>query len=75
MFEVNYFGVLSMIQAFAPLLINSKGLIVNISSVAQFAPVPWLGVYNSSKSALGMLSDTLRLELKPFGVGVVNVRS
>ncbi|KAF8852318.1 NAD(P)-binding protein [Acephala macrosclerotiorum] len=72
-FDVNYFGVLAVTQAFAPLVIQAKGRIVNISSVAQFVPVPWLGVYNSSKAALSMLSDTLRLELAPFGIKVINV--
>ncbi|KUJ24679.1 NAD(P)-binding protein [Mollisia scopiformis] len=72
-FDVNYFGVLAVTQAFAPMLIESKGRVVNISSIAEFSPVPWLGVYNSSKAALGMFSDTLRLELQPFGVKVINV--
>ncbi|CZR68354.1 related to short-chain dehydrogenase/reductase [Phialocephala subalpina] len=72
-FDVNYFGALAVTQAFAPLIIKAKGRIVNISSVAQFAPVPWIGVYNSSKAALGMFSDTLRLEMAPFGVKVINV--
>jgi NAD(P)-dependent dehydrogenase (short-subunit alcohol dehydrogenase family) len=74
-FDVNYFGVLAVTQAFAPLLIQSKGRVVNISSVAQFVPVPWLGVYNSSKAALGIYSDTLRMEMAPLGVKVINVRN
>lgn len=72
-FDANFFGVLSTIQGFAPLLIAAKGRIVNISSVAQFTPVPWLGVYNCSKAALGMLSDNLRMEMAPFGVRVICV--
>lgn len=72
-FDANFFGVLSTTQGFAPLLIVAKGRIVNISSVAQWTPVPWLGVYNCSKAALAMLSDNLRMEMAPFGVKVICV--
>ena len=74
-FDVNYFGVLATVQAFAPLIIPAKGKIINVNSIAEFVPVPWLGVYNSSKAALGMYSNNLRQELSPFGVQVINVCS
>ncbi len=72
-FDTNVFGLLATTQSFAPLLLATKGKVVNISSVAQFVPVPWLGIYNTSKAAVAMMSDTLRLELAPFGVRVINV--
>lgn len=71
MFEVNFWGVLSMCQAFAPLVIQAKGTIVNVSSVASVMHTPWLGVYGSSKAAVKMATDTLRVEMKPFGVTVL----
>jgi 1-acylglycerone phosphate reductase len=73
-FEVNVFAVLKTVKAFAPLLVSAKGRIVNISSIAQVVPVPYMGIYCMSKAALGMMSDTLRIEMKPFGVTVVHVR-
>jgi short-subunit dehydrogenase len=41
LFELNVFAVLSTTQAFASLLLKSKGTVVSISSVASFSPLPW----------------------------------
>lgn len=73
LFEVNFWGALTLIQAFAPLLIQSKGTIVNISSLGAVVNTPYLGLYSASKAALTLASDTLRLELQPLGVEVVTV--
>jgi NAD(P)-dependent dehydrogenase (short-subunit alcohol dehydrogenase family) len=72
MFEVNFWGVLAMIQAFTPMLVISQGTIVNISSLGAKIHTPWIGLYSCSKAAVTMASDTLRLEMKPLGVNVVN---
>jgi 1-acylglycerone phosphate reductase len=64
-----------VIQAFLPLLLESKGTIVNYTSVGASVTLPFQGIYNSSKSALAMLSDTLRLEIEPFDVKVIDLRS
>jgi 1-acylglycerone phosphate reductase len=74
MFEVNLFALLATTQAFAPLLLKSKGTIVNIGSIAGVAPLAWQGMYNTSKAAVNLLTDNLRIELEPFGVKVVLVR-
>jgi len=71
LFEVNYWGMLSMTQAFAPLLIRAHGTIVNISSTGGIVHTPWIGLYSSSKAAVTLASETLRLELEPLGVRVV----
>lgn len=43
LFEVNFWGVLRMIQAFAPLLIEAKGTIVNIGSIVAYLHSPYMG--------------------------------
>ena len=67
-FETNLFSVMVMVKEFVSLLIASgDGCIVNIGSVAAVLPVPFGCVYNCSKAALHSYSDTLRVELAPFG--------
>lgn len=72
-FETNVFAIMRMCQNFAPLLIEAKGTIVQIGSLAGIMPYVFGSVYNASKAALHAYSDTLRVELAPFGVQVVTV--
>ncbi|KAK7731533.1 hypothetical protein SLS53_008773 [Cytospora paraplurivora] len=71
--DVNLWGPLRTIQAFADLLIASRGRIVNVSSSASILNSPWYSTYATSKAALNTLSETLRLELAPFGVSVATI--
>ncbi|KAE8153660.1 hypothetical protein BDV25DRAFT_168443 [Aspergillus avenaceus] len=73
LFDVNFWGAASMVQAFAPLVIAAKGMIVNLASVSAWYHGPWLSYYAASKAALVAYSDVLTLELKPFGVRVITV--
>jgi NAD(P)-dependent dehydrogenase (short-subunit alcohol dehydrogenase family) len=73
-FETNFFGSLSVIQAALPLLRAQKsGHIINISSIGGFSGVPGFGLYHASKFALEGLSEALALELKPLGIHVTIV--
>ncbi|KAI9050523.1 hypothetical protein LZ554_005684 [Drepanopeziza brunnea f. sp. 'monogermtubi'] len=72
-FETNLFAVMALTQSFIPLLIAAKGLILNIGSVAAVTPYVFGSVYNASKAALHSWSETLRLEIEPFGVRVLVV--
>lgn len=72
-FETNLFAVMRTCQTFAPLLVESKGTIVQIGSLAGVMPYVFGSAYNASKAALHSYSDTLRVELAPFGVRVVTV--
>ncbi|KAJ7607363.1 NAD(P)-binding protein [Roridomyces roridus] len=75
LYEVNVFGVMRMVQEFAPLLIASgDGRIVNIGSLVGIVPLPFnSSAYNSSEAALHAYGNTLRLELAPFNVQVTTV--
>lgn len=68
--EVNFIGHISVIQAFLPMLRQSRGRIINMGSVSGIQALPFLGPYSASKFALAALSDSLRLELKPWGIHV-----
>lgn len=72
-FEANFFSIVSITKAFTPLLIATKGLIVNIGSLAAIVPYVFGSIYNASKAALHAYSQTLRLELEPYGVRVMVV--
>ncbi|CAI7642842.1 unnamed protein product [Penicillium pancosmium] len=71
MFDVNVFAVVTVTQAFAPLLIASKGTIINIGSVLGKMPFPWQGYYNASKAAVAIMTDQMRIEFSPWGVRAI----
>jgi 1-acylglycerone phosphate reductase len=62
LFDVNVWSQLAVTQAFLPLLIKSKGMIVNQTSVVSTTAVPFQSAYNASKAAMAMFSDSMRLE-------------
>ncbi len=70
LFDVNYFGVIAATQAFLPLLRRGRGRIVNMSSVGGMVSSPFVSPYSSSKFALEALSDSLRMELRPWHIHV-----
>ncbi|KAI1159137.1 putative short-chain dehydrogenase/reductase [Nemania serpens] len=70
-FDVNFWAALAVTQAFAPMVIKSKGIILNHSSVVWNLAIAWGGIYSTSKAALKQLSDVLRVELELLGVRVV----
>lgn len=71
--EVNVLGQLAVTQAVLPLLRRSHGRVINIGSIAGRSAMPLTGPYSASKFALEALTDSLRVELMPFGVDVVIV--
>jgi NAD(P)-dependent dehydrogenase (short-subunit alcohol dehydrogenase family) len=69
--EVNYFGTLNMVRAFAPVLgTNGGGAIVNVLSVAAMVPAPFMGGYSPAKAAALWLSTIARAELSGQGTQV-----
>ncbi len=70
--EVNLFGLARLTQLVLPYMRAQKsGRIINTSSVAGKAVIPFGGWYNVSKYSVEALSDALRIEVKPFGIKVV----
>lgn len=70
MMNVNVNGPYRMTRAFAPLVVASKGRIVNIGSIRGILSDPDLGAYQMSKHAIESFTDVLAQELAPVGVGV-----
>ena len=70
LFDVNVFGPYRVTRAFAPLLISSRGRVVNISSISGILSGQLLGAYSMSKHALEAYADALGAEMAQFGVQV-----
>jgi NAD(P)-dependent dehydrogenase (short-subunit alcohol dehydrogenase family) len=68
--EVNVVGQVAVTQAVLPRLRASKGRVVFVSSLSGRVATPMLGAYNASKFALEGMADTLRMELRPWGIRV-----
>jgi NAD(P)-dependent dehydrogenase (short-subunit alcohol dehydrogenase family) len=68
--DINTFGVVHGCKAFAPILRESGGHIVNVASVAAFVSAPEMASYNVSKAAVLSLSETLDAELAPHHIDV-----
>ena len=74
-FETNFFGALNLTRAALPTLRSRRtGIIVNISAAAAIANYPGFGAYGASKAALEFMSESLRDELRPFGIRVILVQ-
>ena len=70
-FETNFFAAVRMINAVLPSMIERRsGSIINVSSVLGRLGIPFNGAYTSSKFALEGISESIRTEVKPFGVRV-----
>jgi NAD(P)-dependent dehydrogenase (short-subunit alcohol dehydrogenase family) len=72
-FEVNFWGPLRVVQAMTPLLRASKGRIINNTSSSVYMTIPMYSAYPTSKAALKIFTQHLRMELAPFGIGVTNL--
>jgi short-subunit dehydrogenase len=73
-FEVNYWSPLALTKAVVPEMVaRGDGTIVNVSSMAPVSPWPGFGAYAATKGAFSVATDTLRMELAPSGIGVLEV--
>lgn len=71
--DVNLFGLMAVTQSFIPMLRNSRGRIINIGSTSSYLAVPGAAAYSVFKFAVKAVTDSLRLELIPFGIKVILV--
>jgi NAD(P)-dependent dehydrogenase (short-subunit alcohol dehydrogenase family) len=72
-FETNLFGVAELTRRCLPALRATRGVICNVASTGAFFPSPFYSVYRASKAALGVLDETLSIELAPFGIRVIEI--
>lgn len=72
MVEVNLMGPIHVIECFVPQMIAAGrgGHLVNVSSAAGLIALPWHAAYSASKYGLRGVSDVLRFDLRPHGIGV-----
>lgn len=74
-FEVNVFGIARGIEFLLPVLQKKgKGIIAGISSLADSKGYPGAAAYASSKSALSVMLESARIELKAYNIDVITVR-
>lgn len=69
-FEVNVFGLHEVTHIFLPLIRETQGRIVHISSASGRFAFPFVGPYVASKFAVEAMGDCLRREISPYGVNV-----
>ena len=74
LFEVNTFAPLALLQKLVPSMARrGGGRVINIVSSAGRVPIPTVGVYGGSKSALAVMTNTMRLELAPKNIDIINI--
>ncbi len=71
--KVNFLGCANVCRYVIPVMRESGGRIVNISSVAAAVPIPFQAFYSASKAAINAYSMALQIEVKPFGISVCAV--
>ena len=71
--DVNLLGPYRVTKAFADLLIESRGRVLNVTSIAGIVTGPFIGAYSMTKHGLEAYTDALAAELERFGVAVAAV--
>ncbi|GAA5900186.1 SDR family oxidoreductase [Sporobolomyces salmoneus] len=71
-FETNVWAPLRLSKLVVPHMVEKRsGLVINVGSIVGNVATPWSGIYCASKAALHSLTETLRMEVKGFGVNVM----
>ena len=73
-FETNLYGPIEVMKAVLPQMrMQQSGLIINVTSIAGYMGLPYRGVYSAAKGALEILTESIRMEVKPFGIQITNI--
>ena len=73
-FDTNFFGPIEVMKAVLPQMRKQKsGKIINVTSIAGYMGLPFRGVYSASKGALELITEAINMEVKQYGINVVNV--
>lgn len=73
-FDTNLFGAVDVMKAVLPQMRKQQsGTIINVTSIAGYMGLPFRGIYSATKGALELVTESVRMEVKNFGVQVVNI--
>ncbi len=73
-FNTNLFGAVDVMKVVLPHMRKQKsGVIINVTSIAGYMGLPFRGLYSASKGALELITEATSMEVKNFGIKVVNV--
>ena len=73
-FSTNFTGPINVIKGVLPLMRKQhNGLIINITSIAGYMGLPYRGIYSATKGALGLITESLRMETKDFGIKITTL--
>ena len=73
-FETNCYGPLKLMQAVIPeMRKNGNGFIINITSIGCAFGLPFRGGYSASKGAFSLLTESIRMEVKEFGINICTI--
>lgn len=73
-FDTILFGAIEVMKAVLPAMREQKyGLIINITSIGGYMGLPFRGIYSAAKGALENITETIRMEVKEFGIRVTNL--
>lgn len=73
-FDTNFFGAIDMMKAVLPQMRKQqKGIVLNITSIAGYMGLPYRGIYSAAKGALELVTEATSMEVRKFGIRIVNV--
>ena len=73
-FNTNLFGAVDVMKAVLPQMRAQKsGMILNVTSIAGYMGLPFRGLYSATKGALELVTEAISMEVKEFGIKVINV--
>ncbi|WP_298503303.1 SDR family oxidoreductase [uncultured Maribacter sp.] len=73
-FDTNFNGPINVIKGVLPIMRKqNSGLIINITSIAGYMGLPYRGIYSATKGALGVITESLRMETKDFGIKITTL--